>query len=418
MPCPVPGDDAIPLARYGDSNVGTMKTAYRRGLGFRYGRAMQTIAGVHFNFSPGYEFWRQLQDEAGSDLAPRAFQSAAYFALVRNFRRYAWLILYLFGASPAVCKTFLAGRQHALEELDDDSWYLPYATSLRMSNLGYTSAAQSSLNISLNSIDEYVAGLTRAIRTPYPEYEKIGVEVDGQWRQLSANILQIANEFYSVVRPKRVAHSGEPPTTALRERGVEYVEIRALDIGPQDPVGVNQRQIRFLECFLMFCAVAGDDIISAQEQVAIDTNQALVAARGREPGLLLQRGGRSLALTDWALEICTALEPIAAALDDAHEGDHYRAAVALYRESVNDPEQTPSALLLADMRSSGMSHAAYGRDLAQRHKAYYQALPKPVAEREEMLTATASVSLAQQATVEASDRMGFAEYLQAYFERH
>ena len=107
MPCNLPADEAIPIGRYGTSNVGRAKTVYRMGLSYRYGRRMQTISGIHYNFSlPG----------VGSD---------GYFALIRNFRRLSWLLLYLFGASPAVCTTFVEGRNHQLQELAPGTLYLP-----------------------------------------------------------------------------------------------------------------------------------------------------------------------------------------------------------------------------------------------------------------------------------------------------
>ena len=78
----------------------------------------------------------------------------------------------------------------------------------------------------------------------------MGVKRDGErWLQLNANLLQIENEYYSYIRPKRVARSGESPSAALRRGGVEYVEMRALDVSAFDPVGVNQNKLRFLEAF-------------------------------------------------------------------------------------------------------------------------------------------------------------------------
>ncbi|MFK8015472.1 MAG: glutamate--cysteine ligase [Gammaproteobacteria bacterium] len=415
MPCTVMHDEAIPLARYGNSNVGRMKTAYRRGLGHRYGRAMQTIAGIHFNFSPAASFWRQLASARGDERAPGEFQSAAYFALLRNFRRYAWLVLYLFGASPAVCRSFLDGRDHALQLFDSDTLYLPNATSLRMSDLGYTSAAQARLNISLNSLDEYVAGLTRAIQTPYPPYAKIGLRNGDQWRQLSSNILQIANEFYSVVRPKRVANSGEKPTSALRDRGVEYVEIRALDVNPFDPVGVGQNQVRFMECFLLFCAVCNCEVISSAEQVDVEFNQLEVAARGRAPQLTLRCGGKPRALREWSLAIFDQLSIIATRLDRAAGGGHYVDAVSAYRDSVEDPSLTPSARVLDAMRDGRRSHADFGVELAGEHKNYFRDMEPLQPERMAALLDSVDASLARQRDIEAADAVSFEDYLRDYF---
>ncbi len=122
-----------------------------------------------------------------------------------------------------------------------------------MSDIGYRNRNQAGLTVSVNSLEEYVRDLQRAISTPHPPYEALGVKVDGEYRQLNANILQIENEYYSFIRPKRVARSGERPTKALLRAGVEYVEVRALDVSAFDPVGVNQNKLRFLEAFLALC---------------------------------------------------------------------------------------------------------------------------------------------------------------------
>src|SRR5699024_6366416 len=249
MPCIMTDDDGIPLAEYGSSNSGRMKTVYRMGLGNRYGRRMQTIAGIHYNVSYAQDFWQQHQIAEGDTDDLQRFISRRYFDLTRNFQRYSWLINYLFGASPAVCATFLDGRNHELINLSRGTLYQPYATSLRMSDIGYQNNAQSALSISYNNLNDYVRDLTKAINTPEPMYEEIGVVVDGEYRQLNANILQIENEYYSSVRPKQTARSGERPTQALERRGVEYVEIRTIDLNPFEPLGLNEEQMRFLDMF-------------------------------------------------------------------------------------------------------------------------------------------------------------------------
>ena len=285
MPCIIDGDPSIPIARYGRSNIGRMKEVYRRGLGYRYGRMMQAISGVHYNYSFPAHFWPVLAATLQAPNADQDFVSAQYFGLLRNYRRYGWLILYLFGNSPALCGSFVRGREHTLQEFAPGTLYEPYATSLRMSDLGYRNKSQAGVQISVNSLDEYVRDLTAAVSTPHPEYERIGVKVDGEYRQLNANLLQIENEYYSYIRPKRVARSGERPTQALRRGGVEYVEFRALDVSAFDPVGVNQNKLRFLEAFAALCVLKQSEPIDAAEQGQLDANHALVAHRGREPGL-------------------------------------------------------------------------------------------------------------------------------------
>jgi glutamate--cysteine ligase len=254
MPCAIARDADIPLAQYGSSHVGRMKTVYRNGLGLRYGRMMQAISGVHFNYSFPLPFWEAWAAARGDAPLPGAqFTSASYFDLLRNYRRFGWLVLYLFGVSPVVCKSFLHGREAGLKDFGAGTAFEPYATSLRMSDVGYRNRNQAGLEVSVNSLEEYVHDLQRAITTPHPPYEALGVNVNGEYRQLNANILQIENEYYSFIRPKRVARSGERPTKALKRAGVEYVEVRALDVSAFDPVGVNQNKLRFLEAFMALC---------------------------------------------------------------------------------------------------------------------------------------------------------------------
>src|SRR5271167_2319436 len=280
MPCALEGDASIPLAQFGTSNVGRMKTVYRHGLGVRYGRIMQAISGVHFNYSFSPRLWGVLEQVNQSRCGREDFISEQYFGVLRNYRRYGWLVLYLFGTSPAVSNSFFAGRETTLAKFDADTFYEPFGTSLRMSDIGYRNKNQATVSVSVNSLDEYVRDLSRAIGTPYPPYEKLGVKVNGEYRQLNANILQIENEYYSFIRPKRIARSGERPTKALQRAGVEYVEVRALDVSAFDPVGVNQNKLRFLEAFMALCLLKESPPIGESEQNALDKNHVTVARRG------------------------------------------------------------------------------------------------------------------------------------------
>ncbi len=353
MPCALEGDASIPLAQFGSSNVGRMKTVYRHGLGVRYGRIMQAISGVHFNYSFSARLWGVLEDVNQSKQARQSFVSEQYFGVLRNYRRYGWLVLYLFGTSPAVSKSFFAGRDSTIPQLDADTFYEPYGTSLRMSDIGYRNKNQATVSVSVNSLEEYVRDLSRAMATPYPPYEKIGVKVDGEYRQLNANILQIENEYYSFIRPKRVARSGERPTKALQRAGVEYVEVRALDVSAFDPVGVNQNKLRFLEAFLALCLLRESAPIGQSEQASLDANHLLVARRGREPKLMLKRDGRDFPMLDWARELLDAMQGLCEMLDHGETARPYTSALEQQRAKIDDVERTPSARLLADMRQSG-----------------------------------------------------------------
>ena len=414
MPCAIDGDASIPLAQFGNSNVGRMKTIYRHGLGVRYGRIMQAISGVHFNYSFGAALWGVLQGVNQSKQSQRDFISEQYFGVLRNYRRHGWLVLYLFGTSPAVSNSFFAGREITLPALDAETSYEPYGTSLRMSDIGYRNKNQSTLSVSVNSLDEYVRDLTRAIGTPYPPYEKIGVKVDGEYQQLNANILQIENEYYSFIRPKRVAHSGERPTKSLHRGGVEYVEVRALDVSAFDPVGVNQNKLRFLEAFLALCLLRESEPISRGEQPALDANHLLVARRGREPNLNLKRNGRNVPMLEWARELLDAMQGLCEMLDHGEPTRPYSAALEQQRAKIEDVERTPSARLLAEMRQTGESFFQLALRMSNLHKDYFLGLYPPNDRRLAEFAAAAEESHEAQRRIEAADNVDFDTYLARY----
>jgi glutamate--cysteine ligase len=415
MPCRLPPDDEIPIGQYGTSNVGRLKTVYRAGLSRRYGRRMQTISGVHYNFSLPESAMAPLQTAAGDHGEPKAFRTTAYFALIRNFRRHSWLPLYLFGASPAVCRSFVAGRQHRLQPLSEDTLYLPHATSLRMGPLGYQSDAQLSLAVSYNDLAHYASSLHHALSEPYPPYEAIGLrDPAGNYIQLATTLLQIENEFYGTIRPKRRIHRGERPLHALTERGVEYVEVRSLDVDPFSAVGVPAVTMRFLDVFLLHCLLADSPPDTPAEIGVIAQNQYRVAERGRQPGLRLRRDGAEVGLADWGTELLSACAPIAAALDRACGTEEHCDALEAARSRLEDPARTPSARVLAQMHENHRDsyvEFALTRSLQHRRELLSLTLPDDAAAR---LAGMADESLARQRELEASDTAPFEEYRQRY----
>ncbi|PIF25607.1 glutamate-cysteine ligase [Acidovorax sp. 56] len=397
MPCGLPTDETIPLARYGGSNVGRAKSVYRMGLGHRYGRRMQTISGIHYNWSlPGVS-------------------SEQYFSLIRNFRRHAFVLLYLFGASPALCPCFVQGREHRLQRLSDSALFLPHATSLRMGRLGYQSDAQATLAVSYNGLQGYANSLHEALTKPYPAYETVGVRnPGGDYNQLGTSLLQIENEFYGTIRPKRTVRTGERPLHALRERGVEYVEVRLMDLDPFVPVGITAPTMRLLDVFLLHCLLSDSPPDTPAEIAELQRNQHLTAERGREPGLQLQRNGQNVALTTWGDEVLAACEPLAAALDATHGTTDYSAALRDARALMQAPERTPSARVLDTM---AQQHASSFEGFAFRQSEHARdallALPWS-AEQQARYLAMSDESIAAQKAIEAADTLPFETWREQY----
>ena len=417
MPCELPAEEDIQIAYYGTSNIGMLKHVYRRGLALRYGKAMQCIAGIHYNYSLPEKLWQLLSSNEGIPEERRRplrdFQSEGYIATIRNFRRYSWLLMYLFGASPALSKGFLRGRPNDLETLSDDTLFLPYATSLRMSDLGYQNAAQSGLTPHENSLESYVTTLMDAVNRPYPAYQELGTKRDGEWIQLSTNVLQIENEYYSTIRPKRVIRTGERPVQALCRRGVQYIEVRCLDVDPFEPVGISVETGRFLDAFLLFCAMDDSPLIDSVESQVHARNFARTVKEGRKPGLTLTRGGEEIALQDWARELIERIRPVAKLLDEQHnEAGVHAASLAVQEAKIANPALTPSARVLEEVRALGSS-AAFGLRQSELHAAYFRDSALMPAE-EAMFAEMAAASLAEQARIERDDSGSFDDFVAAY----
>ena len=407
-------DDGIPIAQYGSSNIGKLKYVYRVGLALRYGRTMQTIAGIHYNYSLNEEVWRLLHADQQSTVSAVDFQSERYLALIRNFRRTNWLLMYLFGASPALDRRFLRGRQHTLETFDADTLYRPYATSLRMSDLGYSNTTgQAALHADYDTLHGYLDGLAKAVSQPYPPYEKIGTQRDGEWVQINTNVLQIENEFYSTIRPKRITYPGERPLHALAARGVQYVEVRCMDIDPFEPTGIALETARFLDAYLLVCALEESPLLPPDAYGEANQNFGRVTQEGRKPGLELTRSGQPIAMREWADELLAKIEVAAKALDALRGEDAHVRSLAAQRAKLADPSLTPSARVLQTMRDKQQSFLAFGLEQSEAHAAYFRARPLDAATAQ-AFTDLATQSLEQQAKLEREEVGSFDAFVAAY----
>lgn len=434
MPCFVNDANKVKLAQYGTSNIGKMKTVYRQGLKNRYGSMMQVIAGIHFNFSFSQGFWEVLynlqKDNAQSlncQLGKNSqnlndFISDQYFSILRNYKRYCWLIPYLYGASPALCSSFLQGKSTQLpfKKSPSGALYLEYATSLRMSDLGYTSSEQSSLQICYNNLHDYVDGVQHAIGLKSEKFKKIGIKVNGEYQQLNDNVLQIENELYAPIRPKQVMKSGEKPSQALRDRGVEYIEVRALDVNPFVDTGISIEQIHFLDIFITYCAFVENKSFDCQSQQYFEKNMKDIVIRGRDPQLLLSdancQGEVTLkSVSTWGNELFDDMEKVAALLDKAYQTSNYSKSIIRERAKINDANLTPSAVVLSILIEQKQSLSKYSLELASKYRnetlsrdyQYYS---------QQYFIKKAEESHQAQRAIEESDQLNFDDFLVDYFK--
>ncbi|WP_022941881.1 glutamate--cysteine ligase [Psychromonas hadalis] len=416
MPCFVESEDNIELAQYGDSNVGTMKTAYRQGLKNRYGSMMQIISGVHYNFSLPASFWETWSEIHQSELTDKEAQSAGYLGLVRNYFRYGWVIPYLFGASPALCQSFLQGKETHLKfkKVGKGTIYLPYATSLRLSDLGYTNSAQSSLNICYNSVENYIASVRQALHKKAPEFKNLGVKSANNYIQLNDNVLQIENELYASIRPKRVQKSGETPSQALNARGIEYIEIRSLDVNPFSKVGITEEQVNFLDLFLTWCAIKPSAEISAQASQHFAENLSAIVTEGRNPRLQLEIDGKTNSVAQWGEWLTDELKELAVVLDKSGNEERYKAAIDHIAPRFSSPELTSSARVLENIIEQDSDNGPLALALSKLYKKELIEQPYQIWS-DQYFQDQKIESIKKQQQIELSDILSFDDYLQNYF---
>lgn len=411
MPCFVSKEEDIVLAQYGSSNEGKLKTLYREGLKNRYGAMMQTISGVHYNFSLPISFWQARDGVKNSDEGKDVI-SEGYFRLIRNYYRFGWVIPFLFGASPSMCSSFIKDPVKAkeFEKMTEGRGYLPYATSLRMSDLGYTNDAQRSLGITFNHLDTYVEGLKRATQTKSETFSKLGVQVDGEYRQLNDHILQIENEFYAPIRPKRVTRAGELPSDALLRGGIEYIEVRALDVNPFSPIGITEEQVRFIDIFLIWCALADAPEMSAAELECAKQNWNRVIMEGRKPDQTISFGCDSYRepLSKVGHALFDDLLRVADVLDRSEKGPQYRDVCQRLRTTFDEPELTLSGRTLQAISDLGTS--GFGLALAKQYKQQLVSEPLQLL-TEHDFSKQRNLSFAKQSKKETEQIESFEDYL-------
>ncbi|ELA09083.1 glutamate-cysteine ligase [Moraxella macacae 0408225] len=414
MPCMLSdNDDEIVLADYGTSNIGKLKTLYRHGLGIRYGRRMQTIAGLHYNLSFGDELFKQWQVAQKNQQSLTEFKNDKYLALIRNFKRLSGLVLYLFGASPSVCKCFLTRRKHHLQALNDSTYYLPNATSLRMGKLGYQNSVQDDLDIRYNNLFEYIQGLRQAIHTPNASFKALGVDnKNGTPIQINDHVLQIENEYYSPIRPKQVTKSGENPSDALANRGIAYIEFRAIDLDPYSDIGIRLSTACFMEILALYCLInESPELLPAEEQL-ISQNQEKIVNQGRDVALTIQTNTGKMQFGDWISSHLTAMLPLARLLDGVYGNNDYRNALTLMLGKAQNPNFTLSAQVLHDTEHYG-SAWKFGKALAKQHAKLLRSQSLGC-EKTDYYQQLAKKSQHQQTELEQQDTLSFYEFVQQY----
>jgi glutamate--cysteine ligase len=419
MPGELEGEADIPIAHYGSSNIGTMKRVYRNGLGARYGRAMQAIAGIHYNFSLPETFWELSLAHSETTLSIQDWRTQGYLALIRNFQRRLWLLNFLTGSSPAVSRSFLAGQAPMhLVEGQSKTLMSRHATSLRMGDLGYTSSAQDGLQICYNQLETYIQTLTDAIVEPHEHYASLPPTSQGELLQLNHGLLQIENEFYSAIRPKRVTQSGEAPVRALRARGIEYVEVRCLDVNPFTPLGIDVDTTALVDTFVLSCLLEDSPLCTSHSRKIDNENNQRALNQGRSPSLrLLDDEGNEQTVVEASASILMSMEATAELLDSANQTSRHVEAVNAARSKIAGDEETYSARVVRELDEQSVDYSTLMGEYSKRWNRMFQDFALPLNARTR-LADEAIASLRKQREIEKSDTSTFDAFLQAFYTQY
>ena len=417
MPCIVAGDESIPIAYYGTSNPARMKTTYRRGLGNRYGKIMQVISGIHYNYSFSDKFWKGYAEFKKTEKKLKDFKSEQYFIISRNLLRNGWIIAYLFGCSPAVCKSYLAGKKTSLDSFDQYTYYGKSATSLRMGDIGYQNNKEEDMgvHVNYNSLNEYVHSLDQAIKKPSKEYEKIGVYEDGYYKQLNANTLQIENEYYSTVRPKADQKHSMRPSKALLEHGVSYIELRSIDNNIFLNSGIDLDQMYFIELLMIYSLIISDKEISENEYAEIKNNLTNVAHNGREKDFKLQLNNKDIPLKKTLDEIMGELRKISNMMYLITHDKKYTDCIKKQEEKLSDRSNLPSNMVIDKMKMKEISFYEFCMENIWKQKKYFtninieESIVKKL--KDESL-----MSDERRVYMECNNQETYEDYIEKYFE--
>jgi len=350
MPCAFQSEQEIKIAEYGNTNSGMLKHIYRKGLRLRYGSIMQCVSGIHFNFSLSEDSWNTLAKSPN-----QSFINQKYLGAIRNIKRNFWFLLERLGASPIAHESYLLNREHSLSKHGNNDLFLPFATSLRMSDVGYQSSMQNALKINYNNLDEFIDAIVKGINTPVKDFEEIGlVDEQGVPQQISTGILQIENELYDTVRPKRSGPSGSRPATLLKNEGIEYLELRGIDINPFAPEGIDENQIKLLDIFIMHSLISESPQVSDKEIEEIRANQKIMVENGRSANIQLQQNGVSIPLKELKKIFHDELEQVATAMDEYSQGYSNALSAEMSKNLL------PSEKIMNEMNSQNLSFQEYG----------------------------------------------------------
>ncbi len=276
IPCILPYGDQIPIAQY--SGEGKSSQRYREDLAKKYGLKKQMISGIHFNFSFSDEFLKKIYELEESPLTFKEFKNNVYLKIARNYLRYCWLIIYLTGCSIGSHNTFSKDCIRLMDAEDDyGSFYSTKGPSFRNSSCGY-----------------------KNLKVLLPSYESVDAFVNDVNSFIENGDLSEAKELYTQIRLK--PKNPQDLLNSLKNDGIEYIEVRTLDVNPFYQCGLIKQDMKFLHLFLIYMFIK-DETDYADWQREAKINEENTAEKAYVDSMRLLRDGKEVTLKSWASEI-------------------------------------------------------------------------------------------------------------------
>ncbi|HAT4181976.1 bifunctional glutamate--cysteine ligase GshA/glutathione synthetase GshB [Clostridium perfringens] len=318
----LPREEEIPIAKLSNRE----DELYRENLSYKYGKKKQVISGIHYNFSFKEEFIKLLYKELKVEKDFREFKDDIYLRMARNFQKYHWLLIYLTGASPVFHESYIEEIKEEGEKLGEDSYYIKDDTSLRNSSYGYKN--KKDYYVSYNSIEEYASDIKNLVKDKE---------------------IQSIKEYYNPIRLKSLG--SEDMLESLLHKGIDYLEVRLLDLDPLSIQGVSKETLYLVHLFMIYTLLKENKEITYKDQEEFFKNHDMVALKGRNEEAVIYENGVPVLLKDKGREILSEMDEIVEILFSNNE--EFKNVIKRALEKINNPHDTISEKLIKDIKEEG-----------------------------------------------------------------
>ena len=318
----LPREEEIPIAKLSNRE----DELYRENLSYKYGKKKQVISGIHYNFSFKEEFIKLLYKELKVKKDFIEFKDDIYLRMARNFQKYHWLLIYLTGASPVFHESYIDEIKEEGEKLGEDSYYIKDDTSLRNSSYGYKN--KKDYYVSYNSIEEYASDIKNLVKDKE---------------------IQSIKEYYNPIRLKSLG--SEDMLESLLHKGIDYLEVRLLDLDPLSIQGVSKETLYLVHLFMIYTLLKENKEITYKDQEEFFKNHDMVALKGRNEEAVIHENGIPVLLKDKGREILSEMDEIVEILFSNNE--EFKNVIKRALEKINNPHDTISEKLIKDIKEEG-----------------------------------------------------------------